>query len=108
MYLGLKLTDPRDIAAMKLAAIMDRGTKKDFIDLYFMKKKGIAIDQAFDCYEKKYGKLANNLYSLIKSLSFFDDADQYEMPEMIEKVDWLEVKEFFKQEVLRLTEKYLS
>jgi hypothetical protein len=33
------LATDKDIAAMKLAAITNRGTKKDFIDLYFLLKK---------------------------------------------------------------------
>ena len=106
-YLGIKLADPRDIAAMKLAAVMDRGTKKDFIDLFFLNKNEVLIEQAFRYYNKKYKSLANNIYSIIKSLSYFDDADLKEMPEMIEKINWEEVKEFFRKEVLKLADKYL-
>ena len=58
-------------------------------------------------YNKKYKSLANNIYSIIKSLSYFDDADLKEMPEMIEKINWEEVKEFFRKEVLKLADKYL-
>ncbi len=101
------LADPRDVAAMKLVAIMDRGTKKDFIDLFFLVKKGISIDDAFGFYEKKYKNLSNNLYSLIKSLSYFEDAERTEMPEMIEEVSWEKIKEFFRKEVIRLANKYL-
>ena len=36
---GLTLAGIEDIAAMKLAAITNRGTKKDFIDLFFLLKK---------------------------------------------------------------------
>lgn len=103
----INLASPKDIAAMKLAAIMDRGTKKDFIDLYVLWQKGIAVEDAFNYYEKKYKSLSNNLYSLIKSLSYFDDADGLVMPEMIAKISWLEVKKFFKKETIRLAKKYL-
>lgn len=106
-YLNIRLAHPKDIAAMKLAAIMDRGTKKDFIDMYFLNKKGISIEQAFQYYDKKYKSLANNLYSLVKSLSYFEDADKLEMPKMIEKVDWEKIKEFFRSETIRLAEKYI-
>ncbi|NCN22127.1 nucleotidyl transferase AbiEii/AbiGii toxin family protein [Candidatus Falkowbacteria bacterium] len=106
-YLGVYLADPKDIAAMKLAAIMDRGTKKDFIDLFFLNKNGVSIEQAFGHYDKKYKSLANNIYSLVKSLSYFEDAEKLEMPEMIEKINWEEVKEFFRKEVLKLADKYL-
>lgn len=106
-YLGILLADPKDIAAMKLAAVMDRGTKKDFIDLFFLNKNGISIEQAFKYYDKKYKNLANNIYSLVKSLSYFEDAEKLEMPEMIEKMNWEEVKKFFQKEVVKLAEKYL-
>ena len=33
---GLRLASPMDIAAMKINAIEGRGTKKDFIDMYFL------------------------------------------------------------------------
>ena len=33
---GLRLASPQDIAAMKVNAVMGRGTKKDFIDVYFL------------------------------------------------------------------------
>lgn len=102
-----KKTHLKKIMAMKLAAIMDRGSKKDFIDLYFLSKKGISIDEGFKYYEKKYQAISNNLYSLIKGLSYFDDAETSDMPEMIEKVSWTEVKKFFQKEVIRLAKKYL-
>ena len=34
---GLRLASPKDIAAMKVNAVMGRGTKKDFIDVYFLR-----------------------------------------------------------------------
>lgn len=107
-YLGIEIARPEDIAAMKLAAIMDRGTIKDFIDIYFLIKKGISLEQSFRYYNKKYKSLANNIYSIIKSLSYFDDANLKEMPEMIERIDWEEVKKFFQKETIKLAEKYLS
>ena len=107
LYSNISIISPEDIAAMKLAAIMDRGTKKDFIDLYFLSKNGISIDRAFEYYEKKYKALANNAYSLVRSLSYFDDAEQMEMPDMILKINWEEIKEFFRKEVVTLAEKYL-
>jgi len=39
---------------------------------------------------------------------FYYDADYKEMPEMIEKVDWEKVKEFFRKETIRLAKKYIG
>ena len=33
---GIRLADVPDIAAMKLAAVTNRGTRKDFVDVYFL------------------------------------------------------------------------
>lgn len=106
-FLSISIAHPKDIAAMKLAAIMDRGTKKDFIDIYFFIKKGISIEEAFKYYDKKYKLLANNLYSLIKGLSYFDDAELTDLPEMKTKVDWEVVKKFLQNEVIKLAKKYI-
>jgi len=106
-FLGVLIADPKDIAAMKLAAIMDRGTKKDFIDLFFLIKKGVSIEESFAYYDKKYKVLANNVYSLVTSLSYFLDAEKTDMPEMIEKVDWEKIKDFFRKEVVRIAKKYI-
>lgn len=107
-YLGIKIARPEDIFAMKLAAIMDRGTTKDFIDVFFLIKKGVSLEQGLKHYNKKYKSLANNIYSIIKSLSYFDDANLKEMPEMIEKIDWEKVKKFFQKEAVKLAKKYLT
>ena len=61
----------------------------------------------FDFYEKKYHLLQPNLFTLIKSLSFFTDADEADMPQMLKKINWKEVKDFFRKEVVALAEKYL-
>lgn len=106
-FSGIKIADPKDIAAMKAVAIMDRGNKRDFVDLYFLVKEGLSVEQIFKIYDKKYQKLANNIFSLIKSLQYFIDAEDTEMPKMIKKVSWEDIKRFFEKEAVRLGNKYL-
>lgn len=50
---GLRLASPKDIAAMKINAIEGRGTKKDFIDVYFLLQH-YSLNQLLDFYAKKY------------------------------------------------------
>ena len=47
------MADKSDIAAMKLAAITGRGTKKDFIDLYFLLKY-FTLAEMLTFYKQKY------------------------------------------------------
>ncbi len=101
-FSAVSLADPRDIAAMKIAAVMDRGTKKDFVDLYELSHNGISIENMFMFYDKKYGAFENNMFSIIRSLGYFDDAEKGDMPQMLIPLSWDEVKEFFAKESIRL------
>lgn len=107
-FLGVKIADSKDIGAMKIAAVTDRGTKKDFIDLFFLSKNGASLEECFSFYDKKYKSLGNNIYSIITSLSYFVDAENSEMPKMIDKISWKDVKTFFEKEAVRLGKKYLT
>lgn len=106
-FLGVSLADPRDIAAMKIAAVMDRGTKRDFVDLYMLYRNGISFREMFALYDKKYGALDNNIYSILRSLEYFDDAEKGNMPEMLIPLSWDEVKQFFIAESMRLARRIL-
>lgn len=89
---GAKMASEKDIAAMKLSAISSRGSKKDFIDFYFLLKK-YSLKELFEVFEKKYEEIKYNKIHLLKSLAYFDDAEEDPMPIMIENADWEKMKE---------------
>lgn len=93
---------------MKIATVMDRGLRKDFIDLFFLCQKGINLDKCMQFYDRKYRVLRSNLYNIITSLSYFVDAENSEMPVMLKKANWKEIKKFFEFETVRLGKKYLE
>lgn len=93
----LKIADHLDIACMKLSAIVSRGTKKDFIDLFYL-LENFALEDLFQYYSKKY-PVADYRYILLKSLVYFEDADQDPMPVLYEPVRWEEVKNKIIKEV---------
>lgn len=101
-FLGLKIADLRDIAAMKIEAIATRGSKRDFIDIYFMCKEGMTLGEMLRFYDRKYGNLAPNLVHIKKSLVYFVDAEPDEMPEVLKPCSWPDVKRFFEREIVRL------
>jgi predicted nucleotidyltransferase component of viral defense system len=86
---GLKLASKEDIAAMKLSAITGRGTKKDFVDLYFLLKH-FTLSEMLSFYEEKYAD--GSVFMVLRSLSYFDDAEEDPMPRMLHKTDWGNVK----------------
>jgi hypothetical protein len=101
---GIKIADIRDIAAMKIAAIADRGTKRDFVDLYFLieKENILSLEKALELYDKKFKLLKQNKMHILKSLCYFEDAEKGKMPKMIKDVSWKEVKKKFKNWVLSI------
>ena len=92
------LADIRDIALMKLAAISGRGSRKDFIDLYTILRGGSSLRKFFEQMPNKYGPGRVNSYHVLKSLTYFEDAEREPMPRMLEPFDWKECKAFFVRE----------
>lgn len=103
----INLASLADIAAMKIDAVSSRGTKRDFIDLYFLTKK-FSLEKILKFYDQKYGKLANNIVHIIRSLDYFGDADPQESPRMLKKVSWEEVKKFFQDQTIKLAKSKLK
>ncbi len=90
------MADKKDIAAMKLAAITGRGTKKDFIDLYFLLQV-FTLKQVLNFYTHKYHD--GSVFLVLKSLSYFDDAEQDPEPTMLIPISWVVIKNFIKETV---------
>lgn len=93
-YAGIAVASLSDLAAMKLDTMIARGTKRDFIDIFFLAKK-FDMDMLFGFYQQKYGQLEEKELMIKKALLYFADADSDEMPDMLLPVSWNEVKQFF-------------
>jgi len=95
------LSDISDIACMKLSAISSRGNKKDFIDLFYLLKY-FSIENMLDDFQKKFGDDSLNSYQIMKSLVYFDDAEDQPMPVMKNKIKW----DLIKEEMIRIVRAY--
>ena len=72
-YGGIRIASIDDIAAMKLKAILQNGTRlKDFVDIAFMSKK-MPLKTMLNVFDKKYPSTSKLL--AVKSLTYFDDID---------------------------------
>ena len=101
-FLGVQVADPRDIACMKLSAIANRGTKRDFVDLYFVAKQ-YGVPQVLEWFKQKYADVNQSLVHVLKSLTYFEVADKQPMPDMLTRLAWEEVKRFLSSEAARLS-----
>ncbi|MFC1499987.1 nucleotidyl transferase AbiEii/AbiGii toxin family protein [Candidatus Zixiibacteriota bacterium] len=98
-YRGMMIADPGDIAILKIIAIGGRGSRKDFIDLYTYLQHVPGLERLLDQLESRDSSIDWNRYHLLKSMTWFADAEQEPMPEMLVELDWETVKELFRNQV---------
>lgn len=84
-----------DIATMKLAAIVGRGTRKDFYDLYCIMAAGVSFASIWTAYERKFSLTLQDIYPVLKSLTYFDDAETEVLGLEKEEQVWQQVKAHF-------------
>ena len=101
---GLRLASPKDIAAMKVNAVMGRGTKKDFVDVYFLLQH-YSFEELIQFYLQKYTD--GSEYRALLSMSYFADADTQPMPYMFQQVDWDTIKKEIRHQVQAYNNKQL-
>jgi predicted nucleotidyltransferase component of viral defense system len=86
---GLRLASVCDVAAMKLNAIANRGSKKDFWDCAELLKQFSMKELLGFCGEKYEG---DSLWNVEKSLCYFDDAENDPAPRDLRGQTWEQVK----------------
>lgn len=90
---GLSIASVEDISAMKVISLIQRGLKKDFVDLWaIIKQTEYSLKDIFSYCKEKYGSAFSESIA-IKALTYFQDAEEEEMPEGIKyKFPWDDIK----------------
>jgi predicted nucleotidyltransferase component of viral defense system len=79
-----------DIACMKLAALTQRGSKKDFVDIYALGLRYQPLPVMLRLYRQKYS--VEDTVHVLYGLAYFHDADKERMPRMLWDTDWRTIK----------------
>ena len=103
MYEGIKVAGILDIASMKVIAISQRGTKRDFVDLYFI-LQDMPFHKIAEHMVKRFGKERINPIHIGKSLVYFSDAESHPEPDFLtgKEISWTRIKEFFRNHVKQI------
>lgn len=96
---GIRLWALADVAAMKLNAIANRGSKKDFYDIAVMLGQ-FPLASMLCHYREKYRPAS--LLMAIRSLAWFEDAEAEPDPVGLGGMNWLQVKEVVSRSVREL------
>ena len=86
---------------MKLEAIGNRGSRRDFVDLYLVAKT-YGLREIFDWSATKYASVSYSRTHLFKALTYFEDAEREPMPDILIPLEWTAVKQHFLSQVPRL------
>lgn len=92
----IKISSIEDIAAMKLNSTMNRGSKKDFFDIYELLKH-FPLEKILEFHSEKYNFSSRMI--VLKSLVYFDDAEKEPDPVSVNSTTWELVKKKMIQEV---------
>lgn len=79
----------RDLGAMKLLAIAQRGSRKDFVDVYELLQNGAVLRLMLEDFREKF---KTDSISALRGLTYFDDAETEPMPEMLLERDWTSLR----------------
>lgn len=94
---GVKMFGLKDIAAMKINAILKRAVKKDFFDLNELLNL-FSMAELIEFYFQKYPDQMLPI-SIPYALSYFDEAEQSENPVSLNKITWEMVKKNIQKKV---------
>lgn len=103
---GIKLASVKDIALMKLDAILSRAARKDFYDLYFI-CQNIPLREVLDEAPKKYPSVRDFETQSVKRLVYFENAEKETNPVLLYTIDWQDVKEYFIKQAKEIEQSWL-
>jgi hypothetical protein len=88
---GCAVASLRDIAAMKMTAIVQRATKRDYVDLHaIFTSKRLGVRDVISTMQAKFPRADPSL--AIRGLTYFRDVERDPMPQMIASTSWEGVK----------------
>lgn len=93
---GIRLFSLADIAAMKLNAATNRGSKKDFFDLVELLKV-FSLSQMLNYFMQKYNHQV--AMHVVRSLTYFEDAEVEPDPVSLYNITWADVKDKMEKSV---------
>lgn len=86
----VNISSKLDIACTKLITISSRGSKKDFIDLYFLLQE-YSLPFLFKKLNQKYSKTQFDQAHILKSLVYFKDADEQPPVKSLKDISWPQI-----------------
>lgn len=108
---GLNVAAWQDIVAEKIKTLSQRGSKKDFWDVYSVISSCSTTQEVSALFLERFKDSGINLYHVLKTLVYFEDAENDPDPLIIDKGEvpsWNRIKGFFIDNIKEFEEVLLS
>jgi hypothetical protein len=92
----VRLASLPDVVAMKLSAVTNRGARKDFYDLHRLIIE-FGLPHLIETYQTKFPE--TDAMMMLRSLGYFNDAEEDEDPVSLAGTTWTDVKQFISSAV---------
>ncbi|HYH44884.1 MAG TPA: nucleotidyl transferase AbiEii/AbiGii toxin family protein [Thermoanaerobaculia bacterium] len=98
---GLAVASPVDLGLMKLGAIISRGTRRDFVDLFLLCRE-VPLEALLERAADKFGHVRDFPLQALKGLADLSLVEGEPMPRLAQPLEWDEVEAWLREEVRRL------
>lgn len=106
-YKSINILNAQDIAVMKIIAISQRGKKRDFFDLYWYINHRESLLDVLQRVKDQYPNSQHNYHHIIKSLTYFEEAEEDPEPQIFFDSSWEQIKKYFLTIVPDAADKFL-
>lgn len=103
----VSVASPVDLGLMKLGAVISRGTRRDFVDLYLLCEK-VSLADLLERSLDKFGHVGDFPLQAFKGLADLSQIDGEAMPDLSRDVRWEEVEDWLHAEVRSLGRRYVG
>ena len=98
---GVPVASLADLGLMKLGALISRGTRRDFVDLYLLASR-LPLDDLLARAGEKFGHVGDFAVQATKALADFSEAEDEPRPALAAPLAWESVRSWAQAEAVRL------
>jgi len=100
-HAGVEVASPLDLGLMKLGAIISRGSRRDFVDLYLLARR-LPLAELLAAAADKFGHVGDFPLQALKGLADTSEVEGEPMPELAAPLAWDEVERWLDASVREL------
>ena len=104
---GIAVASPLDLGLMKLGAIISRGARRDFVDLFLLCRQ-VPLSELLDRAHEKFGHVRDFPLQALKGLADRSQVRAEPMPRLSRQIGWEQVERWLDEQVRTLGRRHVG